>query len=291
MNEDVFRAPTLVLGGTGKTGGRLVRRLTRRDVPVRMGSRSAGVPFDWEQSGTWGPVLDGARAVYIAYQPDLAVPGAADTIGELTALAAGCGVRQVVLLSGRGEPEAEACEKVFASTCASAGVTWTVLRCNWFSQNFSEGFLLGPVLDGEVALPAGDVGESFLDADDIADVAAAVLTRDGHASQVYELSGPRALTFAEAVEEIAAASGRDIRFAHVTPGEYAAAMTADGTPADVVELVTHLFATVLDGRNARPADGVQRVLGRPPREFAAYARDTAAAGVWDPAVGDRNIRR
>lgn len=291
MNEDVFRAPTLVLGGTGKTGGRLVRRLTQMQMPVRVGSRSAGVPFDWEQPTTWGPALDGARAVYIAYQPDVAVPGAAETIGELTALAAGRRVRQLVLLSGRGEPEAETCEKVFASTCASAGVTWTVLRCNWFSQNFSEGYLLGPVLEGEVALPVGDVGEPFLDADDVADVAAAVLTGDEHASQVYELSGPRALSFAEAVEEIAAATDRDIRFARVTPEGYAAAMTADGTPADVVELVTYLFATVLDGRNTRPVGGVQQVLGRPPREFATYARDTAATGVWDPAVGDRDIQR
>jgi uncharacterized protein YbjT (DUF2867 family) len=248
------------------------------------------VPFDWEQPATWGPALDGARAVYIAYQPDIAVPGAAETIGELTVLAAGRGVRQLVLLSGRGEPEAETCEKVFASTCASAGMTWTVLRCNWFSQNFSEGYLLGPVLDGEVALPVGDVGEPFVDADDIADVAAAVLTGGGHASQVYELSGPRALTSAEAVEEIAAATGQDIRFARVTPAEYAAAMTADGTPADVVDLVTYLFTTVLDGRNTRPAGGVQQVLGRPPRDFAAYARDTAATGVWDPAVGNRNIQ-
>jgi len=291
MDEDVFRAPTLVLGGTGKTGGRLVRRLTRMNVPVRVGSRSAGTPFDWDKPATWGPALDGARAAYLAYQPDLAVPGAAEAIGELTALAAGRGARQLVLLSGRGEPEAETCEKVFTSTCTQTGIAWTVLRCNWFSQNFNEGYLLGPVLEGEVALPAGDVGEPFVDADDIADVAAAVLTRDGHAGQVYELSGPRALTFAGAVGEIAAATGRDIRFARITPGEYAAAMAADGAPDDVVELVSYLFTTVLDGRNSRPAGGVQQVLGRPPRDFGSYCRDTATTGVWDPAAGDPKILR
>ena len=291
MNEDMFRAPTLVLGGTGKTGGRLVCRLTRMDLPVRAGSRSAGVPFDWEDPGTWGPALDGVRAVYIAYQPDLAVPGAAEAIGELTALAAGRGVRRLVLLSGRGEPEAQACEKVVASTCAEADVAWTVLRCSWFNQNFSEGYLLGPVLDGEVALPAGDVGEPFLDADDITDVAAAVLTRDGHAGQVYELSGPRPLTFAQATDTIAAATGRDIRFVPIRPEQCAAAMAAAGTPADAVDLVMYLFTTVLDGRNTRPADGVQRVLHRPPRDFTAYARHTAATGIWNPGTGNGNPRR
>lgn len=281
MNEDVFGAPTLVLGGTGKTGGRLARRLTRIGVPVRVGSRSAGVPFDWEDRRTWGPALDGARAVYIAYQPDLAVPGAAEAIGELTALAAGRGAGRLVLLSGRGEPEAQACEKALAGTCEEAGVAWTVLRCNWFNQNFSEGYLLGPVLDGEVALPAGDVGEPFLDADDIADVAAAVLTQDGHAGKAYELSGPRPLTFAEAVHTIASATGQDIRFVPITPAECAAALAAAGTPGDVVDLLIYLFTTVLDGRNSRPANGVQQVLRRAPRDFADYARDTAATGVWD----------
>lgn len=285
MNQDLFQAPTLVLGGTGKTGGRLARRLTAMDVPVRIGSRSAGVPFDWENPGTWGPALDGARAVYIAYQPDVAAPGATEAIGELTALAVDRRVRHLVLLSGRGEPEAQACEKVLASTCAEAGVAWTVLRCNWFNQNFSEGYLLEPVLDGQVALPAGAVGEPFLDVDDIAEVAAAVLTRTGPDGQVYELSGPRPLTFAEAVGTIAAATGRDIRFVRVTPEQYAAAMAAAGAPADVVDLLTYLFTTVLDGRNTRPADGVQRMLQRPPRDFAAYARDTAATGIWNPGTG------
>jgi uncharacterized protein YbjT (DUF2867 family) len=137
VNQDLFQAPTLVLGGTGKTGGRLARRLTAMDVPVRIGSRSAGVPFDWENPGTWGPALDGARAAYIAYQPDVAAPGATEAIGELTTLAVDRRVRHLVLLSGRGEPEAQACEKILASTCAEAGVAWTVLRCNWFNQNTS----------------------------------------------------------------------------------------------------------------------------------------------------------
>ncbi len=93
---------------------------------------------------------------------------------------------------------------------------WTILRSSFFSQNFSESFFLEPILGGEVALPAGDVPEPFVDAEDIADVAVAALTEDGHAGELYELTGPRLLTFAEAVGEISRATGRKVRYD--TPG-------------------------------------------------------------------------
>ena len=191
------------------------------------------------------------------------------------------GVRRLVLLSGRGEEEAQHAEQVVQAS----GVDWTVLRSSWFSQNFSESYLLDPVLAGEVVLPAGDVAEPFIDADDIADVAVAALTEDGHAGQLYELTGPRLLTFAEAVAEIAEATGREIRYVQVAPEAYAAALAEQGVPAEYVWLLNYLFTTVLDGRNASLADGVQRALGREPRDFADYARETAATGVWNvPAL-------
>jgi uncharacterized protein YbjT (DUF2867 family) len=277
MNDHTRHEPTLVLGGTGKTGGRLVRLLTGRGLPVRIGSRSGGVPFDWEDRSTWAPALQGVGAAYVSYYPDLAVPGAPEAVGSFAQLAVASGVRRLVLLSGRGEDEAVASEKALAA----AGGDWTVLRCGWFSQNFSEGYLLQPVLDGEVVLPAGEVGEPFVDVDDIAEVAAAVLTQDGHIGQTYELTGPRLLTFADAVADIARATGRDVGYTRVPAAAFAAALAADQVPADVVELLTYLFTTVLDGRNANLGDGVRRVLGRPPRDFADYARDTAATGIWN----------
>jgi uncharacterized protein YbjT (DUF2867 family) len=274
---DHTRALTLVLGGTGKTGRRVVQRLTAQGKPVRIGSRSGGVPFDWEDPATWAPALAGATAAYVSYYPDLAAPGAAETIGSFAEIAVHSGTRRLVMLSGRGEDEAVACEKALADS----GADWTVLRCSWFDQNFSEGYLLEPVMSGHVFLPAGPAGEPFLDADDIADVAAAVLTQSGHTGQVYELTGPRLLTFADAVAEVAAATGRPIGYTAVPATDYTEALAAEGVPADVIELLTYLFTTVLDGRNAHLGDGIQQVLGRPARDFADYARGAAATGIWD----------
>lgn len=267
---------TLVLGGTGKTGRRVVGRLGALDVPVRMGSRSASPAFDWADEATWAPVLRGVEKVYLSYYPDLAAPGAPEAIAAFTAKAAAAGVRRVVLLSGRGEPEARECERIVEAS----GLEWTVVRASWFAQNFSEDYLLDPVRAGEVVLPAGAVPEPFVDAGDIADVAVAALTREGHAGEVYEVTGPRALTFAEAVAEIGRAAGREIAFVPVSADDYAAALKEHGLPDDVIGFLTYLFTTVLDGRNAAPADGVRRALGREPRDFAAYARETADSGIW-----------
>jgi uncharacterized protein YbjT (DUF2867 family) len=268
---------TLVLGGTGKTGRRLVDRLGARGLPVRVGSRGADPAFDWEDRGTWAPALDGVGAVYIAYQPDIAVPGARDTVAALIDAALAAGARRLVLLSGRGEEEAERAEQALIAS----GADWTVLRASWFAQNFSEGFFRDAMLSGELALPAGDIPEPFVDADDIADIAFAALTDDAaHVGRLYELTGPRALTFAEATAELARASGRAIAFHRVPADDFTAALAAEGVPADLVWLTNYLFATVLDGRNARPQPGVQQALGRPPRDFAAYVRQAAAAGAW-----------
>lgn len=268
---------TLVLGGTGKTGRRVVERLASLGVPTRVASRSGEPPFDWGDQGTWDASLDGVTAAYITYAPDLAIPGATDAIRAFVDRAVEHGVRRLVLLSGRGEDEAQDCELIIQLP----DVEWTVVRASWFFQNFSEGAFYEMVLAGEVPLPAGDVGEPFINVDDIADVAVAALTEDGHASQVYEVTGPRLLTFAETVREIAAATGRTIRYVQIPHEDFAVGVAELGLPEDIVWLLDYLFSTVLDGRNAHLCDGVQRALGREPGDFADYARRTAATGVWD----------
>ena len=232
----------LVTGGTGKTGSRVATRLRQTGHSVRIGSRTAELPFDWADRSTWAPALFGVDAVYIAFQPDLAVPSAPETIRAFTHAAKVNGVRKLVLLSGRGEPEAVACEQIVQGS----GLDWTIVRCSFFAQNFSEGAFLEYVLAGEVALPNGDVPEPFVHADDIADVAVAALTEDGHSGELYELTGPRSLTFAEAVAEISTATGRDIAFIPISRTDFVAALTEYQLPADVVSLLDYLFGTVLD---------------------------------------------
>ena len=207
----------------------------------------------------------------MAYVPDLAVDGSLDAIKAFLEAAEAAGVKTIVLLSGRGEPEAQACE----DELMGRGFAWTILRCSWFAQNFSESIFLDGVLSGDVALPADATPEPFVDAEDIADVAFAALTEDGHAGEVYELTGPRSLRMDEAVAELAIASGRPLTFRRVTPEEYSAA-----APPELAEFVVFLFTELLDGRNAEPQDGVFRALGRAPRDFGEFARRTAATGVW-----------
>ncbi|MEU6562026.1 SDR family oxidoreductase [Nocardia nova] len=275
-------APVVILGGAGKTGRRIAARLGDRGVPVRPVSRSTTVRFDWTDRSTWSPAVAGARAVYVAYQPDLAAPGSDEAITALTTVARRAGVRRLVLLSGRGEPEAQRCEEIVLAS----GLEATVVRCSWFAQNFSEDFLAEEIAGGRVTLPADAVTEPFVDAGDIADVAVAGLTGDGHDGRIYELTGPRALTFAEAVATIAAATGRDIDYVPVSLPEYTAAMIGMGIPDEIVGSLTYLFGTVLDGRNSATADGVEQALGRAPVSFEDYARRTAAAGAWPIADGE-----
>jgi uncharacterized protein YbjT (DUF2867 family) len=276
MSNDTQQT-TLITGGTGKTGRRIVQRLRARGVPVRVGSRSGEPPFDWEDPSTWAPALRGASAAYLSYFPDLAVPGARDAVAAVSELAVEQGVRRLVLLSGRGEEEAQRAERAVQDS----GAEWTVVRCSWFSQNFSEGYMVDAVLAGEIALPVGDMGEPFLDVDDIADVATRALAEDGHGGEVYELTGPRLLSFADAVDEIAGASGRPLRFVSIPLEDFAAGAAEQGLPDDVLGLMTYLFTEVLDGRNAHTNDGVQRALGREPRDFREFARGAAAAGAWN----------
>ena len=264
----------LVLGGTGKTGRRVVERLSARGLPVRVGSRTGSPPFDWEDRATWAPALDGVGSVYLSYYPDIAVPGAVDTVAAFAALAVRSGVPRIVLLSGRGEPEAERAERAVRDT----GADLTVLRSTWFMQNFSEDYMLDHVLSGEIRLPAGDLPTPFLDIDDLADVAVAALTDDRHVGRLYELTGPHSLTFSDAAAVISAASGRSVRYVPVTLEEHAAELREHDVPSDVVELLTYLFAEVVDWRNAETTDDLREALGREPRDFASYAAE--AAGAW-----------
>lgn len=268
-------APILVIAATGKVGSRIIARLTALGQPVRAASRRTSPAFDWENQSTWAPALAGAETVFVSFVPDLAAKGAPEAIEMFTEVAKAAGVKRVVLLSGRGEHNAQRSEAIVQAS----GLGWTIVRASWFSQNFSEGHLLGPVLEGFLALPAGNIKEPFVDVGDIADVAVAALTDISHEGELYEVTGPRLLTFADAVAEIAAISGRPIAYSHIELDEFHAALVPEmGEPT--ADFLRDLCAEVFDGRNEHLSDGVQRALGRQPRDFADYCAEMAASGIW-----------
>ena len=268
----------LVLGANGKTGRRVIDRLeTISDIEVRKGSRNENVPFYWDNQESWQAVIEGIDTIYITFQPDLAIPSATETITKFTTLATQQGVRKMVLLSGRGEKEAQVCEEIVKNNAKN----WTIVRASWFSQNFSESFFLEPILAGIVALPRAETHEPFIDADDIADVVVESLLDDKHNGKTYELTGPELLTFPQAVEEIAKATNRDISFQGLTLKEYTQILRDYAVPEDHIWLANYLFEEALDGRNSNITNDVEKVLGRKAKKFSAYAQRTAETGIWN----------
>ena len=272
---------TLVLGATGKTGRRIAARLRLHGTPVRAASRSSQTPFDWGDPDTWDAALRGVAAAYVI------APATTGPVHDFVARAEAAGVQRLVLLSGRGADTwgdstfgldmRDAEEAVRASA-----MDWTVLRPNNFDQNFDEELFHAPVVAGELALPAGDVPEPFIDIEDVADVAARVLTEPGrHEGRIYELSGPRALPFAEAVDLIARAAGRTITYKQISPAEYTAALVEEGMSESDAHHLTDMYVVMERGLISTTTDGVSEVLGRPARTFEEYVLRTAAAGAWD----------
>lgn len=263
----------VVTGATGRVGSRVARSARAAGHEVRAASRSGAVRFDWYDPSTWTDALRGADAAFLAYQPDVGAPGAAETVGAFARRAAELGVRHLVLLSARGEDQAHPTEAALAE---SGVARWTVVRAAWFAQNFSEGPLADAMREGgELVFPGGEVLEPFIDVRDIADVVLAVLAAgERYAGRTLEVSGGRLLSFRDAVAEISGAAGREFGYVPVAAREYGAALTEFGVPDAEVEFLIELFETNLDGRNAHLSDGVRDVLGRNPREFTDFARET-----------------
>ncbi len=280
MNTFTDNPPTtLVIGGHGKTGKRVAERLAAAGRAARVVSRSTDVPFDWHDESTWVTALAGTSSAYVTFHPDITVPGALEILSSFAVTAGENGVDHIVLLSGRGEAQAEACEVAVAAS----GVKTTVVRCGLFAQNFSEGFLVGDVHAGLIALPAGEVTEPIVDIDDVADVAVAALLGQIPTGRVYECTGPELLTFHDIAVDLSKATGRTITYLPVGTQEYTVAATEAGVPADVAEMLGELFADIFDGHNSSLASGIQEALGRPARTFADFASQAATTGVWDQA--------
>lgn len=278
----------LVLGGTGTTGRRVAARLRALGHTVRIGSRSGSPRFEWTDRATWGPALAGVDGVFV-------VPVDGERLTRpFLARAEEAGVARAVLLSGRGvdvpgymgDGNPSGVTHIDGDAAIrETGLEWTVVRPAWFAQNFSEGFFLDAVRSGELRLSAGDGAVPFVDAADIADVVVAALTAEGHRGRTYELSGPRALTFAEAAAEISAASGRAVRYTAVAPAEFRAELVAGGWSAEDARWYDDTLSPIRRGIDAHLSGGVREALGREPRDFAAFVADAAKSGAWEPDTG------
>lgn len=265
----------VVTGASGRTGSRVARAARAAGLTVRAASRAQG--FDWEDPTTWADTLRGADAAYLVHPFDIGSPAAAEGIGALAREAVGLGVRRLVLLSARGEEQALPAEEALRSS----GADWTVVRASWFAQNFSEGPLVEGLRYGELVFPAGEVREPFVDLRDVGEVVAAVLTSgDRYAGATLELTGPRLLTWREAVAEISEATGVKVTYTPVPVRAYGETLAGFGVPPEEAALLVEVFEGLLDGRNARLTDGVRQVLGRGPRDFGDFVREAAAASTW-----------
>lgn len=271
----------LVIGGTGKTGRRVVEGLTHLGHEVRVGTRNSHPKFDWEDFSTFGPALKGMDRAYIVYYPDLAVPGAKEAITALTEAALKEGLEKVVLLSGKGETEAEACEQIVANS----GLNYTLVRASWFNQNFSEGAFLDFVLARHVALPMPDAEIPFVDAGDIADVVTKVLVDDTFNGETITVTGPRKMTFREVVETMSEAIDTEIRYQPISIEAFKEGMNAAGLPDSYVWLFGYLFKEVLGNpENQDVSHDIEKVLGRKALDFKAYAKATALSGIWSESI-------
>lgn len=272
MNNETI----LITGNSGKTGSRVEQKLNSLGIATRGVSRSTAIAFDWNDPSTWTRALADMTTAYITFQPDLAVPGATDIMQAFISLAKSTGLKKIVLLSGRGEDGAQQAEQVVINS----GLEWNIVRASWFAQNFSEGFMLEGILSGEMILPKATIPEPFIDVDDIADVAVAALTQTHLSNQVFEVTGPELMTFADCINAISAATGRAIQLKSVSVDEYINHLQAQGLPEEVLWLMRELFTEVFDGRNATVQQGVELALGRSASSFNDYINKTLVSGAW-----------
>lgn len=259
----------LVIGASGKTGSRVYRQLKEMGLSVKGASRNGEIHFDWQAPETWSAALLDIDAVYLTYYPDLAIPEAPEDISKFCALAKIKGVQHITLLSGRGEPAAQVCEEIVQTS----GLSNTIIRASWFNQNFSEGMFREFIEAGTIALPVGSVGEPFIDIDDICEVAVASLTDSRHNGQLYEVTGPELLSFAQLAGAFSNYLPNPVKFIQVSQQDFVTALQNNKVEPNAIATLKYLFTEVLDGRNEFLADGVERALGRPAKSFDRFIQD------------------
>jgi uncharacterized protein YbjT (DUF2867 family) len=280
MNKrDLF---TLVLGSTGKTGSRVVADLINRGLKIRTAARSgADVTFDWTQRDSYASALDGIGRVYLV-APVMRIDFADDVLAFLDE-AEPAGVQHVTFLSAYGiehAPDEVATRRVELDLLGRQRMGHTILRPAWFMQNFSETFL--KPIDGVIVVPTGHGAEAFIDAEDIAAVAATTLADPhAHAGEAYSLTGPEALTVAEAAAIISHEVGKTIKHVDLERDAWIAGAIANGVPPEYGAVLRQLTETIANGHGSRPNGIVEKITGTPPHTFRKFAQNNASA--WKEA--------
>jgi ergot alkaloid biosynthesis protein len=277
----------LVIGGTGKTGGRLIERLGEEGWTARCASRSAkappgvtGVAFDWYDAKKHDAALAGVDRIYL-----VAPVGSNDPIAVMEPFierAIGRGVRRFVLLSSSLIEEGGPAMGSVHALLHRRAPEWAVLRPSWFMENFSAGQHLATIRDEDAIYSAADDGLTpFIAVDDIAEVAFRALTNEEAANDGLVLTGPVALSYDEAAAIIGAARGRAVRHVRLTGEELTARFEAFGLSHDYAVMLAGLDRAIATGAEARTTPIVARLTGRSPRSLVDFAARNASA--WRPA--------
>jgi uncharacterized protein YbjT (DUF2867 family) len=269
----------LILGGTGRSGSRLAGKLAAGGLATRTAARrGADVHFDWDDPATHTDALTGVDRLYLV-TPVLRV-AYAKQVATFLDLAETAGVRHVTFLSTYNAdraPRGIDIAAVEADLAARPAITHTVLRPAWVMQNFADDHL--PLIDGVITAPSGGGREAFVDAEDIAAVAAETLLHpDGHAGSQYTLTGPQALTFGEVADVIAAVSGRPVRYQDIDQETWISGALAAGVPADYAVMLRWLTGAIITGHGSTPTGDIEKVTARAPTTFQAFAE--RQAHVW-----------
>ena len=277
----------LVISVRGKTGRQVAAALARQQwVQVRGAGRNVtnltlpgahAVHFDWEDPASWNTALNGVSAIYLV-KPK--TPDPASTVTSFLQLAGEA--KRVVLLSEIGceSRDDSTDERRVEKAVEATSLDWTILRPNWFMQNFAEpNFYLEAIRDkGELMVPTGGQPVSFIDTRDIADVAAAALMDSSHAMRAYTLTGPEALTFAEVATRIAEIAGHQVRHSDPPLADYLSGLTTGGVAKSNIEYYRRIYAYIQNGQTAPVSTEVEQVSGHQPRTFSAFVVENKS--IW-----------
>jgi uncharacterized protein YbjT (DUF2867 family) len=276
---------TLVIGSTGNVGRALIAELVRPGERVRAATRSPSqfkathgvepVQFDYDDPATFKPALEGAGRVFVIGPP---TPTPHKVMIPFLQ-AATRGSRKVVLMTAMGtEFDDSAPLRQVELILERSGAPFVILRPNWFMDNFHTSWLAPIQQAGVIPLPAADSRTSLIDARDIGASAAAALRTDRFDRRAFTLTGPEALTYAEAAAILSKAAGREIRYVAVDDESFVKSLVDAGAPADLAHYLAVLFGFARQGATATVSTGVEELTGRAPRTLAQYAQDHAP--VW-----------